>query len=33
MPYYLTPKQDDFNRAFSLFSCLGCGLMYQSYDG
>ncbi len=31
--YYLTPKQDDFNCAFSLRSLWGCVEMNTSYDG
>ena len=31
--FYLTPKQDDFNRAFSLFSLPDCAVMVTSYDG
>ncbi len=33
MPFYLTPKQDDFNCAFSLCSWPGCAVMVTSYDG
>ncbi len=34
MPYfYLTPKQDDFNCAFSLLSLRGRAVMVTPYDG
>ncbi len=31
--FYLTPKQDDFNCAFSLFFLQGCAGMHAPYDG
>ncbi len=34
MPFYLTPEQDDdFDRAFSLFSLPDCAVIDESYDG